>query len=124
MPAIDINEVNSLPLEQVDVSRPELFQRDTWQPWFARLRQEAPVHFLQDSMNGPFWSVTSHQLIKEVDANNDVFSSEVGGISIVETPPPKENEMQGKSFIGMDEPITVPNAEQSRQRWPQGIWLS
>ena len=104
MPAIDINEVNSLPLEQVDVSRPELFQRDTWQPWFARLRQEAPVHFLQDSMNGPFWSVTSHQLIKEVDANNDVFSSEVGGISIVETPPPKENEMQGKSFIGMDEP--------------------
>lgn len=104
MSGIDINEVNSLPLEQVDVSRPELFQRDTWQPWFARLRQEAPVHFLQDSMNGPFWSVTSHQLIKEVDANNAVFSSEVGGISIVDTPPPKGDEMQGKSFIGMDEP--------------------
>lgn len=96
--------VDSIPLEQIDVSRPELFQHDTWQPWFARLRQEAPVHYLEDSRNGPFWSVTSHHLIKEVDANNTVFSSEKGGISIVDAPPPREGEVQGKSFIGMDEP--------------------
>ena len=51
---------------------------------FARLRKEAPVHYLSDSVNGPFWSVTSHALIKEVDANNSVFSSEKGGISIVD----------------------------------------
>jgi len=102
--AIETNDVHSMPLAQIDVSRPELFQKDTWQPWFARLRQEAPVHYLKDSRNGPFWSVTSHQLIKEVDANNTVFSSEKGGISIVDAPPPKQDEMQGKSFIGMDEP--------------------
>ena len=104
MSVIETHDASSIPLEQIDVSRPELFQNDSWHPWFARLRQEAPVHYLEDSRNGPFWSVTSHHLIKEVDANNTVFSSEKGGISINDLPPPKEGEIQGRSFIGMDEP--------------------
>lgn len=104
MSAIKTHDASSIPLEQIDVSRPELFQNDSWHPWFARLRQEAPVHYLEDSRNGSFWSVTSHHLIKEVDANNTVFSSEKGGISINDLPPPKEGEIQGRSFIGMDEP--------------------
>lgn len=100
MNAID---VNALPLDQVDVSQPELFHRDIWQPWFARLRKEAPVHYRADSINGPFWSVSSHELIKEVDANNAVFSSEKGGIAIVD-PIVVEGQIQGKNFIAMDEP--------------------
>lgn len=100
MNAID---VNALPLDQVDVSQPELFHRDIWQPWFARLRKEAPVHYRADSINGPFWSVSSHELIKEVDANNTVFSSEKGGIAIVD-PIVVEGQIQGKNFIAMDEP--------------------
>ncbi|HBK12100.1 MAG TPA: cytochrome P450 [Gammaproteobacteria bacterium] len=95
--------VNDIPLNKIDVSLPELFLNDTWQPWFARLRKEAPVHYLDDSANGPFWSVTSHQHIKEVDMNNEIFSSEVGGISIVE-PIAVEGQIQGKNFIAMDEP--------------------
>ena len=98
------DEINATPLGQVDVSRPDLFKNDTWQPWFARLRNEAPVHYLADSTNGAFWSVTSHALIKEVDANNEVFSSEKGGISIVDAPPPEDGQLQGKNFIAMDEP--------------------
>jgi cytochrome P450 len=103
-------DVNSVPLDEVDVSRPELFRDDTWQPWFARLRREAPVHFLADSVNGPFWSVTSHQLIKEVDSNNTVFSSssEFGGIAIADPPPAQEGQIQGQSFITMDEPQHMP----------------
>ena len=77
-------EVEAMPLEALDVSRPELFQTDTWRPWFARLRREAPVHYLADSDNGAFWSVTTHSLIKEVDTNHKVFSSEAGGIAIVD----------------------------------------
>lgn len=100
MNAID---VNALPLDQVDVSQPELFHQDIWQPWFARLRKEAPVHYRADSINGPFWSVSSHELIKEVDANNTVFSSEKGGIAIVD-PIVVEGQIQGKNFIAMDEP--------------------
>ncbi len=104
-----MNDVSTLSLDQIDVSRPELFHNDTWQPWFARLRKEAPVHFQADSVNGPFWSVTSHELIKEVDSNNTVFSSssEFGGIAIVD-PPRVEGQVQGQSFITMDEPEHMP----------------
>ncbi len=96
--------VEDTPLEEIDVSRPELFQTDSWQPWFARLRKEAPVHYLKDSVNGPFWSVTNHQLIKEVDTNHQVFSSEKGGIAIVDPYEAVEGQIQGQSFITLDEP--------------------
>ncbi|MCB1692263.1 MAG: cytochrome P450 [Pseudomonadales bacterium] len=98
------DQVHTTPLEDIDVSRPELFQQDAWQPWFARLRKEAPVHFLADSVNGPFWSVTSHKLIKEVDTNNQVFSSEKGGIAIVDPYVTGDDQIQGQSFITLDEP--------------------
>ncbi len=102
-------DVNAIPLEEIDVSRPELFGDDTWRPWFARLRKEAPVHYLADSLHGPFWSVTNHQLIKEVDTTNTVFSSssEFGGIAIVD-PKVQEDQIQGQSFITMDEPEHMP----------------
>jgi len=103
-------DVNAMPLEEIDVSRPELFRDDTWQPWFARLRREAPVHYLADSVNGPFWSVTSHKLIKEVDTSNAVFSSsaKLGGIAIADPPVAEEGQLQGESFITMDEPEHMP----------------
>ncbi len=104
MSAVENQDINSIPLDEIDVSRPELFRDDTWQPWFARLRAEAPVHYLKDSVNGPFWSVTSHKLIKEVDTNNTVFSSEKGGIAIVDPYVAEEGQIQGKSFIDLDEP--------------------
>ena len=97
-------DVANCPLEDIDVSRPELFKKDTWQPWFARLRKEAPIHYIADSVNGPFWSVCSHALIKEVDSNNAVFSSEKGGIAIVDPYAAEEGQMQGQSFIQLDEP--------------------
>ena len=110
MGSIDSRAVEGVALESIDVSRPELFRTDSWQPWFARLRREAPVHYLADSVNGPFWSVSSHALIKEVDSNNRVFSSaaQMGGIAIVDPPPAKPGEIQGESFITMDEPAHMP----------------
>lgn len=104
----EISKVTSS-LSDLDVSLPEHYEKDTWRPMFARLRKEAPVHYLSNSVNGPFWSVTSHALIKEVDANNSVFSSEKSGISIVDLKP-VEGQVQGKNFIAMDEP------EHSNQR--------
>ncbi|NBQ11928.1 MAG: cytochrome P450, partial [Gammaproteobacteria bacterium] len=71
-------------LETLDVSQPHRFAEDSWRPAFARLREHAPVHYCPDSANGPYWSVTSHSLIKEVDTNHQVFSSERGGIAIVD----------------------------------------
>lgn len=94
--------VNDVPLDKIDVSRPEIFLNDNWQPWFERLRKEAPVHYLADSVNGPFWSVTSHEMIKAVDTNNEIFSSEAKGIAIVDPYVAEEGQMQGKNFIAMD----------------------
>jgi cytochrome P450 len=98
------------PLEGIDVSRPERFHNDTWGPWFARLRREAPAHYLADSPFGPYWSVTTHPLIKQVDSNNAVFSSEAGGIAIVD-PIENPDELQGESFIQLDEPRHAPQRQ-------------
>jgi cytochrome P450 len=108
MDVVESSDVNSVPLEEIDVSRPELFKNDTWRPWFERLRRQAPVHYLADSANGAFWSVTSHKLIKEVDTNHTVFSSEKGGIAIVDPYVVDEGQIQGQSFITLDEPKHMP----------------
>ena len=102
---MSINEnlkVTDVPLDEIDVSRPEIFLNDSWQPWFERLRKEAPVHYLADSVNGPFWSISSHDMIKAVDTNNEIFSSEAKGIAIVDPYVAEEGQMQGKNFIAMD----------------------
>ena len=103
-------EVADVPLDEIDVSRPEIFLNDSWQPWFERLRKEAPVHYLANSVNGPFWSVSSHDMIKAVDTNNKIFSSEAKGIAIVDPYVAEEGQMQGKNFIAMD------GAEHIKQR--------
>ena len=35
---------SSIPLDKIDVSDPRLYQQGIWQPYFERLRKEAPVH--------------------------------------------------------------------------------
>jgi len=100
-------DIDKVALDEIDVSRPELFRDEAWQPWFARLRKEDPVHYTPESANGAFWAVTKHGLIKQVDINHEVFSSETGGISIVDGPPGDDTEpadTQIENFIAMDPP--------------------
>ena len=91
-----------MPLEQIDVSRAELYASDTWGPYFARLRREDPVHYCPESSTGPYWSVTKFHDIKHVDTYHDVYSSELGGISIAEQD--AEPEVRLDNFISMDPP--------------------
>ena len=69
-------EVNpfDVPLDKIDMSRPELYEANVHEKWFARLRKEAPVHYCAESMNGPYWSVTRFEHIMQVDSNHKVFS--------------------------------------------------
>ena len=69
-------------LDLLDPADPRLFEKQLHWDAFARLRREDPVHYHADSRYGPFWSVTSHELIKQVDRGNDIFSSERGGIAL------------------------------------------
>jgi cytochrome P450 len=92
----------SLPLADIDVSRPELFRSNTMWPYFERLRREEPVHYCPQSRVGAYWSVTKYRDIMHVDANHNIFSSDVnlGGIGIQNAKPDYRRE----SFIAMDEP--------------------
>ena len=90
------------PLESIDVSRSERFETDTVGEYFARLRRDDPVHWCPDSSTGPYWSVTKFHDIKYVDTHHEVFSSEVGGISIANQD--AEPEVVLENFISMDPP--------------------
>lgn len=88
-----------IPLDQIDVSDPQLFQDGTIWPYFERLRREDPVHYCGRSAFGPYWSITKYKDIMQVDTNHAVFSSE-GGISILDRP----EEFRTPNFISMDPP--------------------
>ncbi|MES2196823.1 MAG: cytochrome P450 [Pseudomonadota bacterium] len=92
----------SIPLDDIDVSQPELFRTDSFWPYFDRLRQQAPVHYCKDSMFGPYWSVTRYNDIMDIETNHSVFSSaaSLGGITIRDVPP----DFRRESFIAMDQP--------------------
>ena len=86
----------------IDVSDPQLYQDDVWQPYFARLRREDPVHYCPESLYGPYWSVTKYKDIMQVEVNHQVYSSasELGGIAVEDQP----KDMDRPSFIRMDPP--------------------
>ena len=97
--------VADIPLDRIDVSDPTIHERDCWQPYFERLRAEAPVHYQANGAEGGFWSVSTHDLIKQVDTNHQVFSSGLRGVSITDTPEIEEGSGEApNSFITMDPP--------------------
>jgi cytochrome P450 len=91
-----------MPLEAIDVSDPQLYQDDTWYPYFERLRREDPVHWVGESRYGPYWAVSKYSDIMRVEVSHGLYSSasELGGIQIEEQP----KGMERPSFIRMDPP--------------------
>ena len=89
----------TLPLDQIDVADPALFEADAQWPYFERLRREDPVHFAVNEAHGPYWSITRYQDIMDVDTNHEVFSS-AHGITIADP----AGEFRLPMFIAMDPP--------------------
>lgn len=73
-----------LELDDLDPSHPALFANDTLWSHFERLRNEDPVHYHENSMMGPYWSVSKYQDIMYVDSHHELFSSQQqkGGIAL------------------------------------------
>jgi cytochrome P450 len=88
-----------IPLDEIDVSQPELFRSNAMWPYFERLRREDPVHYCRESLFGPYWSVTKYKDIMEVETHHKVFSSE-GGITLRDAP----EDFRLPMFIAMDPP--------------------
>ena len=97
--AID-SDVQATPLEDIDVSNPAIYGNATWEPWFERLRNEAPVHYCKDSAFGPFWSITRFDDIVAVDKDHATFSSEPTVI-LGDQP----DDFAFKNFIQSDPPL-------------------
>src|SRR5438445_155891 len=97
-----LSDADRVALDDIDVSDPKLYQDDTWYPYFARLRREAPVHYCRESLYGPYWSVTKYKDIMQVEVNHQVYSSasELGGIAVED----QTKDMDRPSFIRMDPP--------------------
>ncbi len=95
-------DISNMPLEDIDVSDPALYQNDCFYPLFERLRKEDPVHYCANSPFGPYWSITRYDDITKVELDHKNFSSEahLGGIAVRDNP--FGNEMT--SFITMDQP--------------------
>ncbi len=90
-------------LADLDVSRPSLYLKDQWRPFFERLRNEDPVHFHEDSRFGPYWSITKFDDIVAVDTNHKQFSS-AKGITIADA----AASLPISSFITSDPPTHGP----------------
>lgn len=94
-----------LPLDTIDPSDQDRFQRNNHHAVFRRLREEDPVHFCNSERFGPFWSVTQYADILSVEKSHQVFSSDLdrGGITIKDDDFADILEL-GSSFITMDPP--------------------
>ncbi|MBM88549.1 MAG: cytochrome P450 [Gammaproteobacteria bacterium] len=89
----------TIPIEDIDLSHPGIWQANEYLPFLERLRKDDPVHYCRKSAVGPYWSIMKYKDIMEVDTNPDVYSSEPT-IGIVDT----FEELTLPSFIAMDRP--------------------
>ena len=104
-------QINSMPLADLNPGKASRFQDDTALHCFARLRREDPVHFTPESEYGPYWSATRWEDIVAIDTNHETFSS-AQGVALMDREmlqgqlaalrdQPKSNMA---SFVSMDEP--------------------
>ena len=91
-------------VDPLDVSRPELYRDDTWQAPFATLRATAPVHRVEHSEYGPYWSVSTYKPIVEVESLPDLYSSEAGGITLADFIE-ESSDVRMPMFIARDRPV-------------------
>ena len=89
----------AIPIDEIDLSHPGIWEANEHLPFLARLREEAPVHYCRHSAVGPYWSVMKHADIMAVDTSPAIYSSEPT-IGIVDMLP----EYAAPSFIAMDPP--------------------
>ena len=89
----------TMPLEEIDLAHPGIWQANQHLPFLARLRRDDPVHYCAVSAVGPYWSVTRYADIMQVDTSHEIYSSEPT-IGIVDTDDANTFPM----FIAMDPP--------------------
>jgi cytochrome P450 len=88
-----------MPLEDICLLQPLMWEQNEYLPFLARLRDESPVHWWESDEVGGFWSLTRYADIKAADSNHELFSSE--GSIVVNDP---DEDFPLPMFIAMDPP--------------------
>ena len=91
-------------VDPLDVSRPELYRDDVWQAPFRELRATSPVHRVEHSDFGPYWSVSTYKPIITVESLPDLYSSQAGGITLADFIENNPTDVRMPMFIAMDRP--------------------
>jgi cytochrome P450 len=91
-------------VDPLDVSRPELYRDDVWQAPFRELRANSPVHYVEHSDFGPYWSISSYKPIVQVESLPDLYSSQAGGITLADFIENSPSDVRMPMFIAMDRP--------------------
>lgn len=104
---------SELTLDQIDLADQEIWRQNKMWDRFERLRKEDPIHYHQDSVFGPYWSITRHADIMAIDMDHQRFSSDAsnGGITLANM----EDTIISRSFISSDEPL---HSEQRKAAQP------
>ena len=98
-----------VPLETLDPGNGDWFEQGKALDVMRRLREEAPVHFIEESQFGPYWSLTLFDDVKYTDTHHHQFSSDImnGGIRLggrpLTEPPPEMFHLP--MFIMQDQPV-------------------
>ncbi|MDH7943783.1 cytochrome P450 [Pseudohongiella sp. SYSU M77423] len=111
----------SIPLDEIDLAHPGIWQANEFLPFMARMRRDAPVHYCPNSAVGPYWSVMKYQDIMTVEAAPHIYSSEptIGIVDVlpeyslpmfIAMDPPKHDE-QRKTVQGVVAPANLKNLE-------------
>lgn len=97
-------------LATIHPARPDRFADASVHEVFKRLRKEAPIHRMENSEFGTYWSITHYKDIVEIEALPQRYSSELklGGISVIDKDYIGENDKvddeEVEIFIAMDPP--------------------
>ncbi len=90
-----------VPLEEIDLANPDVFERNEAWGMFETLRAESPVHWCPEPDGAGFWSLTRFDDIVECDKTPDIFTSE--RFVNLEEPPPEYEDLR-RSMLETDGP--------------------
>src|SRR5437588_4146201 len=93
----------------IDLLDLDRFQRGEHHEMFRRLRAENPVSWHENPDGKGFWNLVKHADVVEVNRDSERFSSEVGGVSIldpeeIESSRGQFNDTRGVMMLTMDPP--------------------
>lgn len=87
-----------VPISHIDLSDHRIPNSGFQLDYYKRIRSEDPVHYIEDSKFGPYWSITTYKDLQEVENHPEIYSSDWsnGGCLILDG--------MKLGFMAMDDP--------------------